>query len=392
MKPFPVSSWLAITLVISVAVFIYLQIPKSNCQMFSIQAQSFIKGHLDIPFHADVTLANGKYYWPQGPFPSLILIPFQLILGPQFDQTLMQPILVLILSALLFKLARNKGFNIKDSLILTYAFLFASVVIGIITEPCYSFFAHVVTMTLLSTLLLEYEGRKRWLVLGITEAVLIATRPTAGIIILPILVSLLFSKVTVREKLSTLSYFFAPVIFSIISLLWFNYARFQNVLNNGYVDNSVGEYLNSLRVLGVFSPIHFISNFYYYFLISIQPVVKYSTNLTFPFFTYNPVGLSFFIVAPFFLYSIKTLKYANNKLMIYWTGILITLLILLCYYNPGWVQYGPRFTSDFMPILYVLTLYSLKNKQLNQKEVLIIISSSLVNSYLLLTGFYLFKR
>lgn len=391
MKPFLILISLAITLVIGVASFIYLQIPKSNCQMFSIQAQSFISGRLDIPFHVDVVNASGKYYWPQGPFPSLILIPFQLVFGERFNQTLMQPILILLLSIILFKLARIKGFNNFNSFLLTYAFLFASIVYGIIVEPCYSFFAHVVTMILLSLLLLEYEGKKRWFILGIVGGAILATRPTGSSIILLVGLVLLFSKST-KEKYLQFSYYSTPIFLSIVLLFLFNFIRFQDFFNNGYLTNEVGDYLDSLRKFGVFNPVHFISNFYYYFLISVQPVIQNSTHLKFPYFTYNPVGLSFFIVSPFFLHSLKTLKFLNTKLKIYWASILITLAILLFYYNPGWVQFGPRLTSDFMPILYLLTLYSFKVKYLSRKETSIIILSSLLNSYLLLAGFYLFKR
>lgn len=391
MKPFFIFSWLAIILVIGVASFIYLQIPKSNCQMFAVQSNSFIKGHLDIPLHADVTLANGKYYWPQGPFPSLILIPFQLVLGGQFDQSVMQPLLILLLSVVLFKLAKNKGFNNLNCLFLTYAFLFASLVIGIITEPCYSFFAHLITMVLLSIFLLEYETQKRWVVLGLVGGAILATRPTGSIMILLAGLVLLFSKTT-KEKFLQLSYFLIPIFLSLISLFLFNFIRFQDFFYIGYLTNDVGDYLDSLRKFGVFNPAHFISNFYYYFLISVQPIIQNSTHLKFPYLTYNPVGLSFFIVSPFFLHSLKTLKFLSTQLKIYWASILITLTILLFYYNPGWVQFGPRLTSDFMPILYLLTLYSFKIKDLSRKEISIIILSSLLNSYLLLTGFYLFKR
>lgn len=391
MKPFLILTLLAITLVIGVASFIYFQIPKSNCQMFSAQAQSFISGRLDIPFHADVVSANGKYYWPQGPFPSLILIPFQLVFGGRFNQALMQPILILLLSVIFFKLAKIKGFSNFNSFILTYAFLFASIVYGIIVEPCYSFFAHVVTMTLISLFLLEHEGKKRWFILGIVGGAILATRPTGSIIILLVGLALLFSKST-KEKYLQFCYYSIPIFLSIVSLLLFNFIRFQDFFNNGYLTNEVGDYLDSLRKFGVFNPVHFISNFYYYFLISVQPVIQNSTHLKFPYFTYNPVGLSFFIVSPFFLHSLNTLKFLNTKLKIYWASILITLAILLFYYNPGWVQFGPRLTSDFMPILYLLTLYSFKVKDLNRKEISIIILSSLLNSYLLLTGLYLFKR
>lgn len=111
-------------IVISLTLSIYKETPKNHCQRFAEQAQSFIHGHLDINSQRDSVYKNGKYYWPQGPFPSLILIPFQLVFGPKFDQTVMQPFLVLLLAITIYQLTKRKNFNREDPLMLTYGFFF----------------------------------------------------------------------------------------------------------------------------------------------------------------------------------------------------------------------------------------------------------------------------
>lgn len=383
--------YLIFTTVIISSILIYIHLPGSTCQQFSIQAQSFINGKLDIPKSIDTVYKTGKYYWPQGPFSSIILIPFQLVFGPSFNQSVMQPFLVIILIILLYKLARLKKFQTGSALLLTFAFLFSSQTAGVITESCYSFFAHVVTMVLLTALLLEFESKKRPLILGVLISTIILTRPSAAVILLPI-IYFLFSEKHASTKLLHLLFFTVPLAISIIFLLWFNQARFQNPLDNGYSSNDVGSYLNELRSEGVFSLKHIPSNFYYYFLISVQPIIKESTNLVFPFFTYNPLGLSFFIVSPFFLYAFKSLWSKNTLIKLYWLVTLVTLIILLSYYTTGWVQFGPRFLSDIMPILYLLLLNSLNPPKLSIKHQVIILLSSLINTYLLLTGFFIFKK
>ncbi len=379
-----------LSIVILSATFIYLHIPAKTCQLFSIQAQSFVSGRLDIPQNLDAVYINGKYYWPQGPFPSLILIPFQLIFSPNFNQIIMQPFLVIILAILLYRLARLKKFLPKSALLLTYVFLFGSQIIGIITEPCYSFFAHVITLVLLTAILLEFESNKRPVILGLLLSAILSTRPTAGFVFIPIIYH--FYKNSGKDRTINIASFMSPIVTTILLLLWFNQIRFQNPLDNGYAINNIGNYLDVLRKEGIFSIGHIPSNFYYYFLISIQPIIARSTNLVFPFFTYNSVGLSLFIVAPFFLYSLKSLSNKNITIKLYWFAILITLLLLLSYYSPGWVQFGPRFLSDIMPILYLLLLNSFNSSKLSTKHQIIILLSSLINIYLLLTGFFLFKK
>ena len=82
---------------------------------FSDQTQSFLHGRLDanpLDFDKhDYVIKDGKYYWPEGPFPSVLLLPFQFLFGSNFQQGIMQLILIVILLLSLFKLARIKEFN-----------------------------------------------------------------------------------------------------------------------------------------------------------------------------------------------------------------------------------------------------------------------------------------
>lgn len=271
-------------IVILVSIFIYLHIPNAQCQSFSDQAQSFIHGRLDILPRIDSVYYNGRYYWPQGPFSSLILIPFQILFGPSFNQTVLQPFLIVLLSLVLYKLSRLKNFSIMDSFKLVYAFLFGSIVIGIITEPCYSFFAYVVSMTLLTCLLLEFEGKRRWWLLGIISAFMIATRPTASFIIFVIFYYIFHSDKKPVQKYYRLILFALPILSSILLLMWFNQTRLYNPFDTGESTNNVEAYLESLRQKGLFNLEYIPTNFFYYFLNSVQPVIRQSTRLVFPFF------------------------------------------------------------------------------------------------------------
>lgn len=392
LKQIPIFYLFGIILVITVGVYIYINLPASSCQVFAEQAQNFIRGRTDINTKIDAVYFNGKYYWPQGPFPSVLLVPFQLLFGSSFNQATLQPFLIATMVFILYKLARLKKFNFLSSLTLVYVYLFGSVIFGIITEPCYSFFAHTTTMVLLALLLWDLETKQRFLILGILSGLILATRPTAGLIIPLIPYLILRNKKDLPFlKIRRVLLFLLPILISIFLLLWFNNIRFQNPFETGYSKNNVGSYLNSMRSEGVFNISYIPTNIFYYFINSVQPVIENSTRLVFPYFTYSPYGLSFLIISPFFLYSLKSFSGKNPVVTLYWLTVFITLFILLTYYTTGWVQFGPRFTSDFMPVLYLLTLYGLKGPNLSQKQTLLILISSLINAYLLLTGFFIFK-
>ena len=357
---------------------------------FSDQTQTFLHGRLDanpLDFDKhDYVIKDGKYYWPEGPFPSVLLLPFQFLFGSNFQQGIMQLILIVILLLSLFKLARIKEFNFPDSLYLTAAFLMGSPVVGLIVDPKSWFFAQVVTVTTLTLLLLELETKRRLLLIGILEAALIATRPTSGFIILALVVLLYIKKEPLQRKINRVIPFLIPLFISLVALMWFNYARFGNLVDNGYLKNDVGGFIDPLRSLGLFSLQHIPTNFYYYFLASVEPITSnISVHLKFPYIKYSEWGLSLLFVAPFFLYSVRSLKKTTGYLKSLWLVVVVTLFVQLSYYAPGWVQFGPRYTADFMPILYLLTLYALNRPKLTGFQKILITVSSLFNVYLLTT-------
>lgn len=377
-----------LTLVVIIAIFVFTSNFNTPWKHFSDQTQSFLKGRLDVdPLSFDkhdYVIQDGKYYWPQGPFPSVLLIPFQLFFGTKLNQGTAQLLLISILCISLFKLARLKKFNILDSLYLVIVFLLGSTLVGLIIDPKSWFFSQVTTVTTLSLLILELESSRRWWLIGVLESILIATRFTSGFIIFALIFLLYKEKRDLRRKLMNLFFLSLPIFVSGLLLVWFNYARFGNLFNNGYFTNDVGGYLSPLRDMGFFSLQHFPTNFHYYFLASVNPITSnIGVHLKFPFIKYNSWGLSLFLVAPFFLYSLRSLKKSSSYLRSLWIVVVITLFTLLIYYAPGWVQFGPRYTADFMPILYLLILNSLTPPKLTNFQKIVIVFSCLFNIYLL---------
>lgn len=379
-------------LLIPLITFIYLFSKNLNTwdTQFTTQTKNFLNGRLDISNFTpslvkhDTVFLNDQFYWPQGPFPSILLMPFILI--PGITQVHLQFILIFITAVFLYKAAVLKGFKKESSIFLTAAFLFASPVFGIITDPNSWFYAQVVTIFLSILLIYEMETKQRMFLMGFLCGAILATRPTAAFIILPI-IYLIYKKAKKQKTLSPV-FFLSPIIISILLLMIFNQARFSNPIDNGYFTNHLGYELSPVRDLGVFSLVHIPTNIYYYFLISIEPITKGNYNLITPFFTYSRWGLSFFIVAPFFaFFGFLALFKKDSYLKMLWISIFLTLFALLCYFAPGMRQFGPRYTADFLPILFLILLLTLNKPSLTSRQKTIIVLSCILNSYLLLTPF-----
>lgn len=107
------------------------------------------------------------------PFPSVVLLPGQILFGLRFNESVASPLFVIWLATSLYKLARLKKFSQQSSIWLVLAFLFGSVMINLIVTPFSWYYAQVIATTLLTALLLEYETKKRFWVLGLLEAMII---------------------------------------------------------------------------------------------------------------------------------------------------------------------------------------------------------------------------
>ena len=234
-------------------------------------------------------------------------------------------------------------------------------------------------------MLYEWDTRKRFWLLGLLLSGLWATRPPAGFIIFPIIFFAVTQYRYLGLTIRKLTSFFVPLGITAILLLLFNYARFGNPFDNGYWITNIGSPLVPLRQFGLFSFAHLPMNVYWYFFASYERVTDGTAHVVFPFITYSPWGLSFFLVAPFFLYSLRNLKKRDIKTRALWLTIATTLIFDMTYSNTGYYQFGPRFTVDFLPILFLLLLEGLPSPNLSPLHKTIIISSALINTYLLLT-------
>lgn len=343
-------------------------------QQFVYLAESFLQGKLyflanyDSWWH-DAVLFEGNYYWPLGPFPAVSLMPFVWFWGI-FGQTLkqgnIQIFLVLLVFALIYKLARVLKYGFEDGLYLGFAFCFASVFLGVAFWPNSWFFAQVVATVLLLLSLVEFYGKRRFWLIGIILGLLLLTRLPASLGILFFGLSVLFSKTTKQTKLLNLLELGLPFLVAGLLLGGYNYARFGDFFEQGYgMQITAGAFSASMKN-HLFGLEHVPGNLYYLFLSTPTAVLPGNGThiLATPFIKADPWGMSIFLSSPYLLltFALKYKDFQSRALLL--TALVISIPIIT-YYGIGWYQFGYRYSLDFLPFLFLL--FMIGYKQLNEK-------------------------
>lgn len=348
----------------------------------------------------DSTMHLGKVYWPLGLSPILILVPFVglfNLFGQMFYQGYLQIIMTAGTFYMAYRIAKQHKYTHEDSLWLAFAFCFASVYIIIALIPWGWYFAQAIVVFFTFLAISEWYGRKRYWLIGIYYAIIVASRFTGAIGLLFFAADLLIRKKKLQRKelVSHLLALFIPVMISGLCLLWYNYARFGNPLDNGYmgINNWTIPIERRFETInyGLFQLRNVPMNIYYYFIKTVDPVLVNhfgDFGQTFilkpPYIKLSYPGTSFFVSAPIFLYVFSAIR-KKIKTREVWLALIptvTTLSILMFYYWPGWRQVGPRYTADFLPFTYIVLLFAFRKSSLGLFPKLLITASAILDFYL----------
>jgi len=372
-------------------------------QHFVYMAKSFLQGKLylvEMPGNwFDAVKYDNHYYWPLGPAPAIVLMPFVAVfekMGLFFYQNYLQMLLTAAIFYFCFVLAQKFNYSATDSLYLGFAFVFASVYHLSAFIPWSWYFAQTLTVFLTFASIHEYFGRRRYWLIGALLALVFATRFTAGFgIIFFVGAIILEAESNISQKIKNLMALIVPIIIVGVLLLTYNYLRFGDPFNNGYynVNNHIltDQEQFERKNYGLFQLRNIPTNFYYYFLKSVDPVrldvFSYGEQtyvLKPPYLNVSYPGVSFFVVAPIFLYIFRA-RFGEKIVKLALLSVSVTLLALLSYFWPGWTQVGPRYALDFLPYLYLVLLFSFPHFALTKLSKGVIVGSAFFNYFLLMT-------
>jgi hypothetical protein len=361
-------------------------------QQFSYLAKAFLAGKtyfLEEPgTWADTTFYNGHYYYPPGPLPAVVLMPFVGVFdkfGLFFSQGYLQFLLVFLVFGLVYRLARILSHPRESALYLAFAFCFASAFLGVAFWPWRSFFGHVLATLFLLAALVEFLTRRRFWLIGGLFGLIVLTRITAGLGIVFFGLAIIFSRENVKFK--NLLLLLVPWLLAFALLGLYNFINFGHLLETGYGTEIMPfPAFAQARSLGVFSLTHLPTNLYYFLLSFPLPVVRTDSAyvLAFPFIQANPWGMSIFLTSPYLLYLFAIRRWDTPSRLLVVTIIIIAIPLLLLYAT-GYRQFGYRYALDFFPFLFLLWLKNLG--RLTRGLKLLIVASAVFNLYLFITLF-----
>lgn len=360
-----------------------------------VLSQNFIHGELGFSSYIhDSAIFHGKYYWPLGPLPAILILPqviLGMMIGSDFPSATLHTFAVVATFFFVWRLARTKNFSRHDACWLSIAFCGTSIFLGVAVFPISWYTAHVVTVALVMVAFLEFHQRKRWWLIGILFAGVLLTRLTAWIGILFFILTIIFTPDTWRARFRNAIYLCIPFIVALIVLFFYNYFRFGYALEMGYRFQQLdAPALTAAREYGMFSFTHLAGNLYYLFFAPLNPVFAdnqgISHVLRFPYLSFNPWGLSIFFTSPYFLllFMEKKVLRTREQCFLLITTVAIAIPLLL-YYGIGYFQYGYRYALDFLPFLFmmILNVFSARERPLSTRFKILITFSFFLQLFLL---------
>lgn len=360
---------------------------------YNYLADAFLHGQLHlriIPASThDLSLFQGRYYlyWP--PMPAIFLMPFIAIFGVQFSDTLFTLAIGALNVALVAMLLRQACIRrvIKLSKarrgLLVLCFALGTVQLTLAPFGRVWNTGQLVGFTCVAAcylVVLRQQGAWAFALAGLTMAAAFLTRNHLVFAGVWPACYLLFRHRAVgwRRMTAYLLLGLLPVLIAISLLGWYNWLRFGGITNAGLDYHQMALiFVDDYRRYGAFHPHYLLTNFFYQYLA--YPLPLHSTTF---------FGGSLFLLTPVFLAAfVGAVKLRPRWSM--WALLLSIVLVatpILLLMGTGWVQFGPRYTLDFMVPLLLLTAAGLRRASLKLLFLLTIIS---VASYLLGTKFLL---
>lgn len=332
-------------------------------------AAAFLQGKLYLSspetMH-DLTLFNGNWYVPNPPLPVFIIMPIVAILGAAKTNTVLFSITIGAINTILVYLILDKATRLelitttrKNNIMITALFAFGTPHMWLAIMGRMWFISQLLTLSFaaLAVLFVLYQRSPWWV--GVCLGLAVLSRPNI-FTLWPFLAGLAFYFLSQPlGKINWWNWFkwsiqsAIPVILAVGGLLFYNYIRFSDFFDFGYVTINSAEWLmESVQTYGIFNA-HFLpANLNMMFLRF--PQISISEYC----FTYSPTreGVSILSMTPALIFVFRRFK--NTFWTIgAWISTLLTIFLLLFYHNTGAWQLGYRYLMDFiLPILLLLAI------------------------------------
>jgi len=350
---------------------------------FVYLADSFLHGQLSVvgnrpPGHNDWARYEGQWFVSFPPFPAVVIMPAVAIWGTATLDRLYWAILAGLGPAILFMLLRALSASgvskrsTRDNLLLTGLFALGSVFFYVAVQGTVWFSAHVVATSLIGLYLWASLDAKHPLWAGSMLGLSFLTRTTTALLVVFFVVEALRTQRRAHADeartpeaaapltlvlrflrgadwarvIKTGLVFSIPVLVCSAAQLWMNQARFDDPFTFGHEYLQV-RWQKRIQIWGLFNYHYFAKNLSVFlagmpWLMSTAPYVKISGH-----------GLAIWVTTPNLLWNLWP-KRVDTRMVGLYLAAGAVMLLNLCYQNSGWLQFGYRFSLDYLPLLFVL--------------------------------------
>jgi len=321
-----------------------------------------------------------RWYVSFPPFPAAVILPAVVLFGRDFSDPLFWALFAGLAPALLYVLLRKlreEGVSergVRDDLFLVAVFAFGSVYFSTAVQGSVWFAAHVVASALLVLYFLFGIGARRPFWAGLILGLCFLTRPSTYPFALFFLLEAMrasrpegaasasedasiWRKLAVWVRgvrwlpvLRACAIFAAPILALGAVAMWMNDARFGDPFDFGH-EYLVIRWRPRIEKWGLFN-YHYLGKNLAVLLASVPWL-----SATEPFVRISRHGLALWVTSPNLVPALWPKKVSALMVALFVSTALVAVLDL-CYQNSGWVQFGYRFSLDYMPALILLLALS----------------------------------
>ena len=363
---------------------------------FILLASAFLRGKIYLlttpKITHDLTFYNGHWFVPYPPFPIILILPFAAIWGPEaFNLTTFSLVLAALAAVtiylILYQLIRSGWIQLSRSsaIWLTALFSFGTVYWWLSINTGESFFSQIVTVFFIGLAFLSVLKKWPAWMSGICLGAAILCRPNV-FVLWPALLAIAIQNNLNAEKVNW-KYILkwglssaVPVIVGVFILLYYNYLRFGNLYDFGYVTiNGSVSIVQNVQSYGLFSTHYVAFNLQSMFLA--LPDLKMSCAYYIP----RGWGMSIIATTPAVIYLVRKIR-VNWWIGGCWCSIILSIILLALYSNNGANQYGYRYVMDFIIPAIMIIAYN-AGRKISAPLKTLIIASIFINYYGVISWF-----
>ena len=390
-------SWLLPIIIFGIAWGIYWfsaivlgRVQSPNTAYFDYLADAFLHSQLYLvnpPQVYDLTQYEGRWYVPFPPLPALLLLPWVALSGVEQVNTVLFGAIIgaanVVLAFLLLQSLARRGWTRlgrTDTLWLTLLFGVGTVHWYMATLGSVWFISQLCTLTFILAAAWSAVATGSPILSGTALALAMLGRPHVALcyaFLLAIGIQHSYERSGNRDMRqwgtwAVLS--LAPLVLSGVLLLAYNYLRFDNALDFGYLRQNVApELVADLHTYGQFS-LHYVPHDLWAMLLA-GPKWDAANNQIVP----TVDGMSLLLTTPALVYLLEA-RQRSALVLGAWLALGLLLIPLVSYYNTGWWQFGYRFSLDFMtPVMVLLAVGA--GARVGWKMRLLILLGVLVNAW-----------